>query len=172
MNWHLSNVPDHNTATESCCTSAAESKAEEAPDEERTIRHVGIRCQAEEPQVPALRCRNGAPCDGCGAMGLRLVQLHRLRHEIAEVRASPVYLTLTANRPATLIPIIRATSEFAGSITTTSPVQSSLRLVCLQFGQTGPALIIRQFLQALSLNFWRSFRWLHFQVLLYPFKSS
>src|SRR5438445_9602373 len=63
------------------------------------------------------------------------------------------YLTLTANRPGTFIPIKRATSELAGSITTTNPVQSSLKMVCLQFGQTGPALIMRQVLHALSVSF-------------------
>src|SRR2546422_10954183 len=63
------------------------------------------------------------------------------------------YLTLTANRPGTFIPLNRATSELAGSITTTNPVQSSLKMVCLQLGQTGPALIMRQVLHALSVSF-------------------
>src|SRR5437870_4790789 len=58
-----------------------------------------------------------------------------------------------SNRPGTFIPIKRATSELAGSITTTNPVQSSLKMVCLQLGQTGPALIMRQVLQALSVSF-------------------
>src|SRR2546421_5784414 len=46
------------------------------------------------------------------------------------------FLTLTANRPGTFIPLKRAPSELAGSITTTNPVQSSLKMVCFQFGQT------------------------------------
>src|SRR5437870_13782645 len=58
-----------------------------------------------------------------------------------------------SNLPGTLIPINRATSELAGSITTTNPVQSSLKMVCLQLGQTGPALIIRHVLHALSVSF-------------------
>src|SRR5437870_13106579 len=58
-----------------------------------------------------------------------------------------------SNRPGTFIPIKRATSELAGSITTTNPVQSSLKMVCLQLGQTGPALIMRQVLHALSVSF-------------------
>lgn len=105
-------------------------------------------------------------------MGLRLMQFYGLRGQVELVTELAFYLTLTANRPATLIPIKRATSEFAGSITTTSPVQSSLKLVCLQFGQTGPALIILQFLQALSLNLMLSLRRLYFQIFLNPFQSS
>src|SRR5438445_11091962 len=72
---------------------------------------------------------------------------------ITDRSAVSSYLTLTANRPGTFIPIKRATSELAGSITTTNPVQSSLKMVCLQLGQTGPALIMRQVLQALSVSF-------------------
>src|SRR3972149_7584473 len=45
-----------------------------------------------------------------------------------------------------------ATSEFGGSKTTTNPDQSSLRLLDLQLGHTGPLLIIRQFLQAFSVK--------------------
>ena len=62
------------------------------------------------------------------------------------------YLTLIANFPGTLICIKRATSEFVGSKITTKPVQSSLKFVDLQLGQTGPALIIWQFLHALSVK--------------------
>ncbi len=109
-----------------------------------------------------VRVRDGDPQQTCPALGLWLLQLYRLRSKIrrlvlaaaADPRERSIYLTLIANLPGTLIPIRRATSELDASKTTTSPVQSSLRLVCLQFGQTGPALIIRQFLQALSVNFY------------------
>jgi hypothetical protein len=68
------------------------------------------------------------------------------------IRSIEFYRTLIANFPGTLICIRWATSEFAGSSTTTKPVQSSLRLVDLQLGHTGPALIMRQFLHALSVK--------------------
>src|SRR2546428_12858402 len=89
--------------------------------------------------------------DGSVALAVLLIT-DRSRPGISRAALS-FYLTLTANRPGTFIPIKRATSEFAGSITTTNPVQSSLKMVCLQLGQTGPALIIRQVLHALSVRF-------------------
>src|SRR3989449_11109399 len=46
--------------------------------------------------------------------------------------AGSSYLTLTANPPGTFFPINQATSEVAGSITTANPVQSSLKMDCLQ----------------------------------------
>ena len=58
------------------------------------------------------------------------------------------YRTRTAYRPGDLIPIFLAISDFPASITITSPVQSSLRFVDLQLGQTGPLLTYLQFLQA------------------------
>ena len=60
--------------------------------------------------------------------------------------------TLRAYRPAFLMPIFFATSELVGSIMITSPLQSSLRLFDLQFGQMGPLLTNLQFLQAFSLK--------------------
>jgi len=60
------------------------------------------------------------------------------------------YLTRIAYFPGVFIVIFFAISELLGSMTTTNPVQSSLRFVDLQFGQIGPALINRQFLQAFS----------------------
>ena len=71
---------------------------------------------------------------------------------VATTSSVRLYRTLMANFPGTLICISLATSEPAGSSTTTKPVQSSLKLVDLQLGHTGPALIIRQFLQALSVK--------------------
>ncbi len=71
---------------------------------------------------------------------------------VATTSSVRLYRTLIANFPGTLICMSRATSEPAGSSTTTKPVQSSLKLVDLQLGHTGPALIMRQFLQALSVK--------------------
>ncbi len=113
--------------------------------------------------MPEMRSHHGVSFTTGSKMGLRVLQFHRLRNQgldwpvpfsrrPARVRRFRVYLTLIANLPGTFIPISFATSEPAGSRTTTSPVQSSLRLLDLQLGQTGPALIIRQFLQALSVK--------------------
>lgn len=60
--------------------------------------------------------------------------------------------TRSAYLPAAVIPILLATPDADGSIITTSPLQSSLRLVDLQLGHTGPLLMNLQFLQALSLK--------------------
>ena len=54
--------------------------------------------------------------------------------------------------PCFLMPILFATSDVAGSIMTIRPLQSSLRFVELQFGQTGPLLMNLQSLQAFSVN--------------------
>jgi hypothetical protein len=62
------------------------------------------------------------------------------------------YRTRTAYRPGDLIPIFFAISDFSASMMITSPVQSSLRFVDLQLGQTGPLLTNLQFLQAFSVK--------------------
>ncbi len=81
-------------------------------------------------------------------MGLWLMQSDGLWIKVRTRFVPSFYRTLIANLPGTLIPINLATSELAGFSTTTRPVQSSLRFVDLQLGQTGPALIILQFLHA------------------------
>ncbi len=107
-----------------------------------------------------VRLSDGIPFATHPAVGVRLMQLYRLRDEglVSKPGVSRSacldrsYLTRIANLPATLIPIRRATSEFDGSRTTTNPDQSSLRLLDLQLGHTGPLLIIRQFLHAFSVK--------------------
>jgi len=54
--------------------------------------------------------------------------------------------------PALVMLILFAISDMVGSITITSPLQSSLRLVDPQFGQTRPLLMNLQFLQAFSVK--------------------
>ncbi len=62
------------------------------------------------------------------------------------------YRTLIAYLPGLVMPSFFATSEAAGSIMTIRPLQSSLRFVEPQLGQTGPLLMNLQFLQAFSVK--------------------
>jgi hypothetical protein len=54
--------------------------------------------------------------------------------------------------PALVMSIFFATSDAVGSIMTIRPLQSSLRSVEPQLGQTGPLLMNLQLLQAFSVK--------------------
>src|SRR6266852_572199 len=107
--------------------------------------------------MPPVWLNHGLALATSTTLGLRVLQLHRLRPEVVEspriIDLKADYRTRIAYLPATLIPIRRPTSELEGSSMTTNPVQSSLRLLDLQLGQTGPLLIILQFLHAFSVKF-------------------
>jgi len=55
--------------------------------------------------------------------------------------------------PALVMLILFAISDMAGSITMSNPVQSPLRSVDPQLGQTRPLVISLQFLQAFSVKY-------------------
>ena len=63
------------------------------------------------------------------------------------------YLTRRAYLPFLLIFMASAMTEFCGSRIMTSPEKSSLRLVALQLGQAGSAVIELHSRQAFSLMF-------------------
>ena len=146
------------TAGETAAPASTSEEREEDENAERTLRSHANVCETEEQEVSKMRVRHGFSLPTRPAMGVRLLQLYRLRAKsLTEFqdrvdRRLDDYLTRMANLPATFIPINRATSEFVASRTTTNPDQSSLRLLDLQLGQTGPLLIIRHVLQAFSVK--------------------
>ena len=65
------------------CTSASKAEEEKAPDEKRALRDLRHINQIEEPEVSAVRLGHGCSQTAYPTMGLRCMQLHRLRDKIA-----------------------------------------------------------------------------------------
>lgn len=61
-----------------------------------------------------------------------------------------IYFTQMQYLPGAVMPIILATSEFAGSLTTTSPFQLRENCASLQMGHELPVTNLLQFLQTFS----------------------
>jgi hypothetical protein len=64
------------------CTGAGETEEKEASDEKRTLRDLRHDNEAQEQEMPAMRLGHGSSQTTDATLGLRCLQLHRLRIEI------------------------------------------------------------------------------------------
>jgi hypothetical protein len=81
------------------CTGAGETEEKEASDEKRTLRDLRHDNEAQEPEMPAMRLGHGSPQTTDATLGLRCLQLHRLRIEVIPLPFLPhqgSWLTLRA----------------------------------------------------------------------------